>query len=189
MNVSQKSTVSVSEADIRHMFIAMLFAFVMGSLFTTFNEYGFGEKSVKIELNIVILHILTALALVVSSWINWTKSFYEIKIGGPRDYALLVIDVIVLFSYYLFIDSINKELSFLLKINLFIYFSYFIWDLIRYDKRIKDSCVSFIFVCIAAVLISIEKYYPGTFLLEYSILISVILYRYLKLLTSKQVKV
>lgn len=183
--MEKKSTISVSEADIRHMFVAMLFAFVIGDLFTIFNKYGFGVMSCKVELNIVILHVLTALVLVVTSWVNWTKSFDKISIGGPRDYALLVIDVIVLFSYYLFIESIEKELSFLLEINLFIFLTYFIWDLIRYDNRIKGSYVSFIFVCIAAVLISVEHYSPVTFLLEYSILISVILYRYIKWLTSK----
>jgi len=171
--------------DLRHMFIAMLFAIVIGDVFSKSYTFLMGDELWGFGFLRAFFHISLMLILIISSWIKWSETFsgrVESK-NKYKDYKLLVIDVFILFSYYVLIRLLDKDINYTLAANLIVFLLYFLWDHIEYDSNDEECRVSLYFsassVCLY-IAICFSDIFP-VWLYQVFLILNVVLYRYLKI--------
>lgn len=144
--MSDSSKASQSELNLRHAFVAMLFAFAISrvgeSTILMLNRLsdvgGFDELAVA-----SVFHLLLAVLVITTSWIGWSRSSWKSTevLTGPfqKAYLLLLIDIVLVINYYylsLSVDvqdkvgvvSVREELVSILLLFLL----YSTWEIVRF---------------------------------------------------------
>lgn len=133
---------------LRHAFISMLFALVVGQIaivaFDIFKSFTWGLvwwTTAKYQVS----HLVVSIILVTTSWVGWSDTFNDPnypKIDGyfSRGYALLLIDVIILIFYFSVVMAIEKagiggsaKPETFLLMNVFILYT--VWDAFFSSKK------------------------------------------------------
>jgi len=127
-----------TELDLRHMFIAMLFAFAIENVFSTVLEYTFGSKAASLPLLTIILHAIFLVFVIVSSWIKWSETSKGASLSRKKSHAILTIDILILFVYFLMVSFIAEDIGYMLIANLTMAFLYLLWDFTWNDIKPND---------------------------------------------------
>ena len=135
---------------LRHMFVSMLFALVIGQLalesYDVFKNFRWGLDWFEPSIN-PVLHLLVALFLITTSWVGWSKTFDDPdypSITGlcSKGYVLLLIDVVILIVYFSLVKSVDplnvaSGIPEAILVML-VFILYFVWDFIYSNKEISS---------------------------------------------------
>lgn len=103
---------------LRHMFVAMLFALAVGQLavvsYEIISEYFQCEDCDSYSIYPSLFHIVLALAVITTSWVDWSKTFHLFKIPPLEkvfsiSYLVLIIDVVILSLYFALVQSVDRQ--------------------------------------------------------------------------------
>jgi len=140
-------------ARLRHVFVSMLFALVVGQLASASYDVFSGftvSKAWFLEASAQLSHLFVALIMITASWVGWSKTFelpsYP-RLDGlfSRGYVLLIIDVVILILYFSMVKSvekpglINASARSEVTLIMLVFWSYVIWDLVfsQYEWKYK----------------------------------------------------
>lgn len=125
-----------SSPEIYSGFIDILFAIVIAQSFVLLEDKDwyrpYFEYPVINAFNITL--ILLVYTLIITSWIGYHESIIHHKETVYR----FIIDILLLFLYYLAFVSI-KDFNFILTIFNIIFFIYLIWDFFRIFENYKSK--------------------------------------------------
>lgn len=181
----------VDKIDLRHMFIAMLFAFSIENVFSTVFTYTFGEKSGSLSLLTVMLHTIFMVFVITSSWLKWSESSKDVSLENEKKYLILTIDILILFMYFLMVKFIAKDIQYLLIANVTMAFLYLLWDFVWNDVKlnnIETIEIEFniygasLYFLMASILLLCVNYYGFVHreILQAFLIVFVVFYRYIK---------
>lgn len=140
-----------TETKLRHMFISMLFALVVGQLtvtiYTSLQDFQFTLEWLN-SAKYTISHFVLALFVITTSWVDWSNTFEEPNFPRlttiiSKGFALLIIDIFILILYFGLIEKIdplgkpsaNPEST----LFVMIFVLYIIWDLVYSSSEIKKK--------------------------------------------------
>lgn len=181
-----KGSAPVVGFGLRHMFVAMLFAFAIENLFSKTYDHLIGENLHWLKFISAFMHVILMLILIVSSWVKWSATFSnrnnDCCCKKRKDNKLLVVDVLILFSYFVLISLIGNKIIYILLVNSIIYILYFLWDCIEYEESYESYDISLFFSLLSIFLYSSEYFVEGNS--EYCcyllLILSIVSYRFWK---------
>ncbi|MHC9510972.1 hypothetical protein [Kangiella sp. M94] len=140
-----------TETKLRHMFISMLFALVVGQLtvtvYTSLQNFEFTLEWLN-SAKYTISHFVLALFVITTSWVDWSNTFEEPNFPRlttiiSKGFALLIIDIFILILYFGLIEKIDsfEKPSANPESTLFImiFVLYIIWDLVYSNSELKKK--------------------------------------------------
>lgn len=191
-----EKTARQTETKLRHMFISMLFALVVGQLTVTgyaaLEGFEFTLEWFKIGIY-PLSHFFLALFVITTSWVDWSNTFEEpnfprlTKIKS-KGFALLIIDIIILILYFGLIKEIDspEKPSANPESTLFImiFVLYIVWDLVYSSSELKKK----VFEVIPGILCSFASlfilllcsFYDYIILADILLLLTLFAFRWLK---------
>lgn len=140
-------------AKLRHVFVSMLFALVIGQLATTsyevFKDFSANASYFK-SVSDSFLHLLLTLFVITTSWVGWSSTFESenypklTRLWSPG-YALLLIDIVILILYFSLVKSVDGigEVTHSAVpeaiIIMLIFTLYVIWDVVHSSAVHSDT--------------------------------------------------
>lgn len=172
--------------DLRHMFVALLFAFAIENLFSKTYDHLIGDNLHWLKFTSAFMHVILMLILIVSSWVTWSATFSnrnnECCCKKRKDNKLLVVDVLILFSYFVLISLIGNKIIYILLVNSIIYVLYLLWDCIEYGGSYEEYEVSLYFSLLSIFIYFSEYFVEGNseYVCYILLILSIVSYRFWK---------
>jgi len=164
------------DLKLRHLFISMLFALVVGELalasFIVFDEIEFTQDWLVINKD-RIAHLMVCLILITTSWVGWSNTFKDTnypKLDSlwSRGYVLLLIDIVILIIYFGIVKNldaikVSSARAEVLGIG-YVFILYVIWDLVYSSKKAPVRIIELLpsglmcLFCFMVYFMALEKY-------------------------------
>lgn len=138
-------------SNLRHMFVAMLFALVVSEIAMSSYELfkTFGSSQAWWHQNAAgISHLAFALIVITTSWLGWSSTFRKVnesdqdKVVNVLDkrHGLLLMDVLIVILYFALVRSYDKygesSLSAEAVFAALIFTAYAVWDLMHSNEKL-----------------------------------------------------